>query len=318
MGKNHPDVYFHYLAEEKNYDVTEVDFKEVRQVLRTYGHCPLILGCWMCDLVCRANATVTKQRAQNDAYNPALFDPIRAAVFRVASDVRNASLELYPEEAEPFILLENARHNLEESNDVQTQMGTFQPVHIVTDAGDVSSLPRVRSLFTNIHPTASSVEEDDDRRGQMRENALWYAKWAEARSVQAACDRGEDDCDGLDGIVPDDIVFQNQNGEAARRLDTPRKSIRDSNFWRHCPTKKCWPMSLETKEVLMGYTSGYFSKLVEEEVISFDDAHAMIGDAWSIPQICERLRSIVEAKVFPSHDYEMEPYFWETEEAQPG
>ena len=82
------------------HDVTSIDCGHIRKLIREKGPIPLILGCWPCDLQCGANAQsskmVSEYRREVSQYNPRLFDPIRAQVFRVCSFVKLVMLEEYP------------------------------------------------------------------------------------------------------------------------------------------------------------------------------------------------------------------------------
>ena len=67
-----------------------------------------------------------------------------------------------------------------------------------------------------------------------------------------------------------------------------------------------------SKELLMGYRKGYFSGLVPD-IITDDQGHQMLGDAWNVPQVVERLRILKD--IFPvvrkDIHQDLPPYFWE-------
>ena len=70
-----------------------------------------------------------------------------------------------------------------------------------------------------------------------------------------------------------------------------------------------WPLGLISKELLMGYRKGYFSDAVPHYIES-KEGHQMLGDAWCIPQVVERMKTLQD--IFPRNsNAPLDPYFWE-------
>ncbi len=304
--KNHGEKLIHVAV-----DIMTFNYTEVKALIEAHGPVPLVLGCWPCDLQSGANAKCQKLVAEanrnGNTYNPRFCDPIRAQVFRVCSFVKTCMLELHPELPTPFVLLENVRHNESEIDEVKERLSDFCVSAFCTDAIWVSGVPRHRVFFSNIKPTRNSDEE------KMCPRSLELAKHAVRLEWQDLYDNnGLDEENRQYGRKLGPIEFPELK---QRQLHTPRKSVGGKdNFWRHAQMKKgtSWPLGLMPKELLMGYRKGYFSSLVPD-IITTEQGHQLLGDAWNVPQVVERLRSLKD--IFPEvrkdTRQDLQPYFWE-------
>jgi hypothetical protein len=187
--------------------------------------------------------------------------------------------------------------------EVKQQLSDFEVSAIQTDAIWVSGIPRLRVFFTNIKPCQSSTEE---------KKSPWSIKVAEEAvrlEWESLYDSGElNEASRQYGRKLGVVKFTN----CKNRLHTPRKGTGSTdNFWRHSKMKAgtSWPLGLISKELLMGYRKGYFSDAVPHYIES-KEGHQMLGDAWCIPQVVERMKTLQD--IFPRNsNAPLDPYFWE-------